>query len=58
MNCHKCGNPLRIVSGGQKSALDSTDIIMVHVWGCLNKDCTEAMKEQNRTENKVESFNG
>lgn len=29
---------------------------MVHVFGCMNKNCKLAMKEQNRQENIVESF--
>jgi len=56
--CVSCGNPLKIISGGQKTALNSTDIVMVHVFGCLNKDCPEKMKEQGRSETPVPSFEG
>lgn len=56
--CVSCGNPLKIIKGGQKTILNSTDIVMVHVFGCLNKECSEAMKEQGRQETPVPSFNG
>jgi len=59
--CVSCGNPLKIISGGQKTALNSTDIVMVHVFGCINKDCKMAnpkMLEQDRKETPVPSFEG
>jgi hypothetical protein len=59
--CSNCGNPLKIIQGGQKSLEGSTDITMVHVFGCINKDCKMAnpkMLEQDRKETIVPSFNG
>lgn len=58
MQCRKCQNPLRVINGGLKSDAGSTKIVMVHVWGCLNPDCSENMKEQDRTESEQESFEG
>jgi len=56
LKCCKCKNPLRIIKGGQKSDIGSTDIVMVHVFGCMNESCDMAMKEQHRVEDTVESF--
>lgn len=58
MQCRSCHNPLHIISGGNKSEEGSTVIKTVHVWGCLNPDCKDAMVEQTRTETEQESFNG
>lgn len=58
MVCKECGNPLKVISGGNKTTEGTTVITMVHVWGCINKDCNEAMKEQQRTETVQESFEG
>lgn len=58
MVCIECKQPLHIISGGNKTAIDSTDIITVHVFGCLNKACGECMKEQTRTETINPSFTG
>ncbi|HEY5585717.1 MAG TPA: hypothetical protein VIK78_14675 [Ruminiclostridium sp.] len=58
MNCKTCGNPLRVLSGGNKTTEGSTTITMVHIWGCLNEKCKDNMKEQQRTETNQESFEG
>lgn len=58
LKCKECGNPLRILSGGHKSDLGSTDIVMVHIHGCMNPNCKIKQQEQHRTETTVESFNG
>jgi len=58
MNCIVCGNPLRVLSGGNKTTEGSTVITMVHIWGCMNAKCTEVQKESMRTETAQESFNG
>ena len=56
MVCSECGNPLKVVRGGIKTVADSPDIVMVHVYGCMNEQCTKAMQEQLRTESIVEQF--
>lgn len=57
--CKSCGLPLRILSGGMKTAAKSTKITIVHILGCLNKNCPEFQKQQMRVESKPqESFEG
>ena len=58
MVCIECKQPLHIISGGNKTEVNTTDIITVHVFGCMNRDCKERMKEQDRTETKNPSFMG
>jgi hypothetical protein len=58
MNCSVCGNPLRVLSGGNKTTEGTTDITMVHIWGCMNEKCKNKMIEQSRSENIQESFKG
>jgi len=58
MKCSACGNELRVVSGGNKTDKDTTEITMVHVWGCLNDKCEKRLIEQARTETVYESFKG
>jgi hypothetical protein len=54
MTCSNCGNPLKVISGGNK--IVDGKIVMIHVWGCLNDDCKIKMQEQNRTQTEVEQF--
>lgn len=56
MVCKKCGNPLKVINGGNK-VVDGK-IVTVHVWGCLNAKCELNMQEQDRTETEQESFEG
>jgi len=56
MNCIECKQPLRIISGGIKSDVDSTEVTTVHVFGCFNKNCSMVQKEQNRTSTVNPSF--
>ncbi len=56
MKCNSCGNDLKVLNGGMKTEIDSTDIKMVHIHGCMNKHCKECMKEKDRTETIVDSF--
>jgi len=56
--CRACSNPLKIISGGLKTTVGSTQVTMVHVFGCLNDDCPEKMVEQNRIETPQDSFTG
>ena len=58
MVCKECSNPLKIISGGNKAVVGSTEITMIHVWGCLNPACSCKMEEQSRSESSVESFKG
>jgi hypothetical protein len=56
MACRNCGNPLRILKGGQK--IGDGKIIMVHVMGCLNPDCELKNQEQDRVFTEVQEFEG
>jgi hypothetical protein len=56
MTCTSCNNELRVIKGGMQTSLESQDIKMVQVWGCMNKDCELSMQEQKRTEVIVEQF--
>lgn len=58
MNCTSCGNPLHVVSGGDKSEVGSTQIITIHVWGCLNPQCEKKGQEQDRSYTTRDSFEG
>jgi len=58
MECNKCGNPLRIIAGGQTTDIGSKIIKHITVLGCLNPDCERKMQEQRRIENIQESFEG
>lgn len=58
MNCTACGNPLHVIGGGNKTDKDTTDITMIHIWGCLNDKCEKKMIEQARTETVQKSFEG
>ena len=54
--CSVCQNPLHIIGGGNK-VVDGK-IKAVHVMGCMNPDCPQVMKEQERQEIEVKSFEG
>jgi hypothetical protein len=54
MVCSQCQNPLRIIKGGQK--IRDGKIIMVHVMGCMNPECSLYNKEKERIETEVPSF--
>lgn len=56
MQCSKCGNPLKVIHGGEKVA--DGKIIMVHIFGCINPECELKMAEQNRTETEINRFDG
>jgi hypothetical protein len=56
MMCVKCGLPLRIIGGGNKSEVGTDKIVTVHVMGCMNPDCDMQMVEQSRQEVENESF--
>ena len=54
MKCSNCGNPLRILRGGQK--IIDGKIVNIHVMGCLNPSCELFNQEQDRKVNEVQSF--
>ncbi len=54
MKCRSCGNPLRILKGGQK--IIDGKIVNIHVMGCLNPSCDLFNQEQDRKVNEVPSF--
>ena len=56
MKCVECKQELHVIAGGTKSEEGTTEITTVHVFGCLNKKCSMAMKEQQRTETTNSSF--
>lgn len=54
MQCRSCGAFLHIIKGGQK--IKDGKIIMVHVLGCLNRNCQDKMVEQGRKETEAPRF--
>jgi hypothetical protein len=54
MVCRECGNPLRILKGGQK--IIDGKICNIQVMGCLNPNCSLKQKEQDRIITEIPSF--
>ena len=52
--CRECGNPLRILKGGQK--IIDGKIVNIHVMGCLNPGCPMLQQEQDRIITEIPSF--
>jgi hypothetical protein len=52
--CKSCGNPLRILRGGQK--IIDGKINNIQVMGCLNPNCSLKQQEQDRVVNEVPNF--
>lgn len=55
MLCKECKSPLHVISGGNK--IVDGKIVTVHVFGCLNSNCSLNTQEQNRTQTEQEQFN-
>lgn len=56
MKCRSCGNPLRILRGGQK--IIDGKIVNIQVIGCLNPNCSLKQQEQDRAVAEVPEFQG
>ena len=56
MKCRSCGNPLRILRGGQK--IIDGKINNIQVMGCLNPNCELKNQEQDRHVTETPEFQG